>query len=200
MRSRALKKKEKTTHEISPLSAAVKHVREAWGDTQERFARRIGVAVMTVSHFETGRTEPRDPRVLRNLATVAMERMGKFEPHTEAGRNVIAACELFHDAYEDWERLRRTDEAVAKLEPHIQPAFLSVREWRLVCATRLALRYYPECIGAIEKAAAPAIALVDQVLSGSDENRINYQQYERDVFALAERQTLKDLKNKDKQE
>jgi transcriptional regulator with XRE-family HTH domain len=197
----------KKNKELSQLCIAVKAVREVLGDSQERFARRVGVALMTISRFERGVLEPRDPRVLLNLAKVTDEikkgTLFLLTAGTEKVMKVENASKLFNGAYKEYERLWETDETVAQLESLARlapPAFLSVREWRLVCAARLALRYYPEYVGAIEKAAAPAIVLIDEILAGADENAISYQQFERAVFALAERQMLKDLKARERQE
>jgi transcriptional regulator with XRE-family HTH domain len=178
--------RKKIQQELPPLCVAVKRVREAYGDSQERFAHRIGVALMSVSRFETGRAEPRDPRVLLNLAKVAYEKSLKDEG-------------LFRDAYQDYERIKSTDRRIGELESFAQPTFRSLREWRLSCAARLAVLYYPEQVAAMEKAAAAALAIIDDVLSGADENQINYASFEREAFALAERQMLKDLQKRKEQ-
>jgi transcriptional regulator with XRE-family HTH domain len=204
--------KRKTEPELPRLCTAVKRVREAYGDTQERFARRIGVAVMTVSRFETGRAEPRDPRVLLNLAKIT-EAISAPPLETEIDRMVETlvneepndvmtlrfAERLFHDAYEDYERIKQTDRRVGELESHAQPRPRSMREWRLSCAARLVALYFPESVAAMERAAGAAIAIVDDVLSKADENQIDYARFEREVFALAERRALLELK-KDRKE
>jgi transcriptional regulator with XRE-family HTH domain len=202
--------KKKNKQEIPPLCAAVKRVREAYGDTQERFARRVGIAVMTVSHFETGRTEPRDPRVLLNLAKVTAEKL-RMVGGTEVNELVDWVAgetprdmplkltlrgdeELFRDAYADYERIRQTDRRVGEIEPATRPTFRSMREWRLSLAARLAALYYPECVRDIESAARPAIDIINEVLASADENQIDYERFEREAFALADRQALLSLK------
>jgi transcriptional regulator with XRE-family HTH domain len=129
--------KRKTKTELPPLCLAVKRVREAYRDSQERFARRIDVALMTVSRFETGRAEPRDPRVLLNLAKVTEEIAADVGPvqddeMQQLVNNIIEPGEhvevmtlrgaerLFREAYEDYERIKQTDR---ELESHGQPAF-----------------------------------------------------------------------------
>ncbi len=204
--------KKKNEGKLPPLCAAVKLVREAYGDTQERFARRIGVAVMTVSKFENGRAEPRDPRVLLNLARVTgvhirmhgreddLDRMAKSL--AEGGGLVMTragAEDLFRDAYADFERIKNTDRQVGELESRAQPSFRSMREWRLSCAARLAVLYFPEQVTAIEKAAGAAITIIDEVLSKADENQIDYTRFESEVFALAERRALLELKQQKKE-
>jgi transcriptional regulator with XRE-family HTH domain len=59
---------------ISDVCRAVKCVREAFAETQERFAQRLQVAAMTVSRFELGKKVPRNPQVLRRLQTLANEK------------------------------------------------------------------------------------------------------------------------------
>jgi transcriptional regulator with XRE-family HTH domain len=204
---------EKSERILPPLCLAVKRVREAFTDTQERFASRIGVAVMTVSHFETGRSEPRDPRVLLNLAKVAAEiapLARAFDDHDEEIARAINLIEpekaqpvmtvrnaerLFKEAYEDWEHINQTKRYLERIYPSDRgPAFRSMREWRLSFAARLAALYFPEQVAAIEKAAAPAIAIIDDVLSRADESQIDYTRFEREVLALAERQALSQFK------
>src|SRR5262245_53601243 len=97
--------------ELSPLCIAVRRLREAYGDTQERFARRLDVAVMTVSRFETGRAEPRDPRVILNLARLAYEK-SNYSPVVD----MRAEETLFRGAYEDIERIKEVDRRVSELE------------------------------------------------------------------------------------
>jgi transcriptional regulator with XRE-family HTH domain len=203
--------RKKREDKLPPLCAAVRHVREKWRDTQERFARRIGVAVMTVSRFETGRAEPRDPRVLLNLAKVTSEQImmcsvddieRKFvsRPFDDGVMTLSVAEQLFRDAYEDYARLRQTDRSVGELESQVQPVTRSMREWRLSCAARLVVLHFPEQVAAMEKAAGAAIALIDEVLAKADENQIDYAQFERDVFALAERRALLELKKGKKEQ
>jgi transcriptional regulator with XRE-family HTH domain len=175
--------KRKTDSELPSLCTAVKRVREVYGDTQERFARRIGVAVMTVSRFETGRAEPRDPRVLMNLMKVSRQK-GPNDAH-----------DLFSDALEDLRRLNETDRRIQELGlASGEATFRSMREWRLSCAARLAVLYFPEQVTAIEKAASAVISIIDEVLSKADENQIDYARFEREVFELAERRALLELK------
>jgi transcriptional regulator with XRE-family HTH domain len=201
-------KKKKAAHGLPALCLAVKRVREVYGDSQERFARRIGVALMTVSRFETGRAEPRDPRVLLNLAKIAEEisDLPTEDEREQILQNIIGprepvdvmtvrgAVQLFRDAYEDYERIKQTDRRVGELESHAHPAPRSMREWRLSCAACLAVHYFPEQVAAMEKAAGAAISIIDEVLSKADENQIDYARFEREVFALAERRALLELK------
>jgi transcriptional regulator with XRE-family HTH domain len=194
--------KRKSENELPPLCVAVKRIREAYGDSQERFARRIGVALMTVSRFETGRAEPRDPRVLLNLASVAYEN-SRFLSDPER-KELQDAEKLFRDAYADFERIKQNDSRVGELErlggreffgaPAVR-SHESMREWRLDFAVRLSFLYTPERVAGIEQAAAPMLAMIDEILGAADENQqIDYSRFERDVLALAEKRTLQNLK------
>jgi transcriptional regulator with XRE-family HTH domain len=53
------------------MAVAVKRVRRAYGDSQERFAQRVHLSLMTVSKFERGVRVPKDPMVLSGLASAA---------------------------------------------------------------------------------------------------------------------------------
>src|SRR5215475_10229180 len=111
--------RKKDVKELPPLCAAVKRIREAYSDSQERFSQRIGVALMTVSRFETGRAEPRDPRVLLNLAKVAYEK-ASTSVGDSARQSLLDDERLFRDAYADFERTSQTNRRVAQFEP-LQP-------------------------------------------------------------------------------
>jgi transcriptional regulator with XRE-family HTH domain len=200
----------KAVKELPPLCRAVKQAREIFGDTQERFARRIGVAVMTISKFETGYSEPRDPRVLLNLSRVMGEKMEFINLRDPQHDEWDAVWKVFSDAYRDWERIQKTDREVGLLESQTQfrsiggvtPAsyFRGLREWRLSVAGRLMVQYFSEQVEAMEKAAAPAISLIDEVLSKADETQIDYARFEREIFALAERRALLELKQERKEQ
>jgi transcriptional regulator with XRE-family HTH domain len=198
MKTRGTTKKNQPT-ELPPLCVAVKRLRELYDDTQERFARRLNVANMTVSKFETGRTEPRDPRVLLNLHRLTADLTVLLgEPSEELDDMGM----LFYDAYKDIERIKRVDKTVNELfyDPLAStPSFRSLREWRLACGARIALLYFPELVTAVEKAAAPAFAIVDEVLRKVDENQtVDYRRLETEVFSRAELHALKELKGKNK--
>jgi transcriptional regulator with XRE-family HTH domain len=198
--------------ELPPLCLAVKRFREYLGESQEAFGRRIGVALMTVSRFETGRAEPRDLRVLKNLASAVSQRITMLEggplpddfnpdltiaefsspmdPELSATFAMLESCQnLFLDAVQDAERTKEPDFAA-----QARPNMGSLREWRLLSITRVAALYFPEEAAAIEKVAPKARVLVDEVLSKADENQIDYARFDREVFALAERRALQAVK------
>ena len=148
----------------------MRDVRKLYRDTQTQFARRIGCAMITISRFETGRSEPRDKRVLLRLADVAREKGSKFE---------ILFREAFGEqAGKDWDRFRRAQQ----LE--------SIPEWRLICAARLTWTYFREDVQALEKAVSRALLIVDEVLRKADKNNIDYKLFEGEAFALAAQQMV----------
>ena len=59
---------------IPEVCIAVKRVRQTFADSQERFAQRLQIAVMTLSRFELGKKVPRDPQILRRLRSLANEK------------------------------------------------------------------------------------------------------------------------------
>lgn len=54
----------------------VKRIRIAFGETQEVFAARLGVAVNMISRWETGETEPRNVRSIKALLDAEREAFG----------------------------------------------------------------------------------------------------------------------------
>jgi transcriptional regulator with XRE-family HTH domain len=177
----------KQQKKIGELGEAVKRLREACGYSQEEFARRLNVTVTTVSRFETGRAEPREPRVLRSLAYFEGDR----------NQSIFRFTDPFLKAYK--EQGDAIDESLA--QPWPSAGIRSLREWRLVCAVRLAATCFPEAVAAIEKAAGEAMAIVDEVIIGAaDETHIPYRQMERDAFSLADRKMRNDLKERKQQE
>jgi transcriptional regulator with XRE-family HTH domain len=187
----------KNKQELPALCIAVKNVRELYGDTQERFARRVEVVAMTISRFERGQAEPSDQRVLGNLYRVARERMEFVKADPIAFDTLHNAAELFSNARVGEAPIRNTESELGQIEtvwgPRQTPP-QSPREWRLSCAARLAARYFPERAAAMESAAGAAIAIVDDVLSKADAKQIDYQRFEREVFALAEQRAFSELK------
>src|SRR5262249_1888500 len=133
------KNKPKVKLELPSLCNAVKRVRDAYGDSQERFAQRIGIAVMTISRFERGVQIPGSESVLSKLALAA---------------NNVHLMEEFH--------LFRTAAVLARNGPSVSSISQSYspQEWRLMHAARIAAKFYPDAALAIEKAAGPALALV----------------------------------------
>ena len=71
---------------------------------------------------------------------------------------------------------------------------MSYREWRLRAIVLIAREYYPESLAAIEQALAPALEIVDQVLTTIEiPDRIDesfYREAERRITERANRQWL----------
>jgi transcriptional regulator with XRE-family HTH domain len=202
--------------EIAPVSLAVKRLREYLGESQEAFGRRCGVSLISISRFETGRALPRDPRVLRNLAKIASQRLemiapedidfnpeltileipSPMDPELSQSIDMLETCrDLFLDALKEVKR----PEPIEIMSP-AEPAVRSLREWRLGIMARVATLYLPAEAAAMEKAAPEATALVDEILSAADENQIDYARFEREVFSLAERRALQALKEGKKEQ
>ena len=158
---------------IPELSLAVLAVREAAGESQEIFARRLGTTATTISRIERGLQAPASFGLLNRLESVAR------------GAGLVQEASLFDEA-----RLKvrfnayRGPETVAELT--------SLPAWRLTIAVRLAAAYFPETLPEVEKALNPALAIVDAVLRSTDE--LDYRRLEGEVFSLAENKTLEELK------
>jgi hypothetical protein len=106
----------------------------------------------SLSRFELGKQVPADFGVLNSLEFAARD------------RGLSEESRLFDEARMKvrWNAYRRPNlpEATA---PVYSPA-----EWRLMQSVRIAIRLYPESVRAIEKAAGPALALVDEVLRSAE--------------------------------
>jgi transcriptional regulator with XRE-family HTH domain len=170
-----MKKKTKRDNE---LCAAVRRIRNATGDTQEKFAQRIGVAVMTISRFETARQVPRHFRVLSELRDVARA------AGLDVEESILSGVLTEHPS----SSLGQPQEFVT-----FTPA-----EWRLMHAARIAVRFYPETARAIEEAAAPTLALVDEILRYARPDRVLtagfYMAMEDQLDELAERRSFEYLR------
>jgi transcriptional regulator with XRE-family HTH domain len=180
--------------DLDPLCVAVKKTREACGYTQERFARRIGVALMTVSRFENGRAVPSDHGVLMGLLSVAHE-FGLAEEALQFSR-----------AGEEVWRAKGIDPKPRPSSGYISYGFSSrigglssgsFEQWRLMAIARTAVLHYPDRIAAIEEAAGPARGLVDAVLKNADlEHSTKYRSLDEELTAHCDRVALQNLKDK----
>jgi hypothetical protein len=149
---------------------------------------------MTVSRFETGRAEPRDPRVLLNLANAAKE-IGLGEEHDMFAEAQLEAANpgYFAGSYGPFSA-RQFLAAAAGIGR-------DVRAWRLSAAARMAALYYPEQVAAVEKALGPALAIVDEALRTADRTRgLDYERLADRLEALGEQKVLADLDMKLKQQ
>jgi transcriptional regulator with XRE-family HTH domain len=162
---------------IPELSIAVLRVREAAGDSQEIFARRLGTTATSISRIERGQQTPASFDVLNRLEKMARD----LELTDEAALFDEARSKVRFNAYK---------------APGLadEPTF-SLPVWRLTIAARIAAAYFPERLPAIEEALRPAVDIVDEVLrSIDDESEIDYSRMEREVFSRAERRTLQYLR------
>lgn len=75
-----------TKNPSNPVTAAVRELRLALGDTQQSFAQRLGLAISTVVRYEL--TRPPKGNALRMLARVAEE--NKLEPLASCFRQALA--------------------------------------------------------------------------------------------------------------
>jgi transcriptional regulator with XRE-family HTH domain len=172
---------------LPPLCAAVKRVRQAYGETLEEFSQRVRVSVNSISRYELGKAIPVDFNVLANLGRAARDR-----GLTEEG-------ELFLEAQHSVRfRAYHGPSPDAIVSPSYKP-----EEWRLMQIARIAMRLLPENVRAIEKAAGGlAVALVDEILRSADTavwGPAFYADLEQGLNELANRrafETLKQEKNK----
>ena len=133
------------TTEIHPLCAAARRIRMASGMSQERMAQLSGISTQTISRFELGKQEPRDPRILRSYITLANSMS-------------LDDAKLFDSALE-----AISIDVNANARDNTDP-----RAWRLMEAARIAALYFPEAARAMEQAAGPALAVIKEVVATSD--------------------------------
>jgi transcriptional regulator with XRE-family HTH domain len=172
--------RKQTRQPLSPLSQAVRSTRESYGDTQEQFAHRVGVVLMSISRFETGKAEPRDPRVLRRLADVARD------------KGLREAEELFRQPLKDTE---------VHGENYLFEMPRSLAHWRYLAALRLAMTQSAgsqPVLPALEKALAAPLEIVDEVLMTTNTpGPVNYRDLDFHLKKLAERKELEQFQKKD---
>jgi hypothetical protein len=137
----------------------------------------------SISRFELGKAVPTDFNVLGSL-----ERAARYQGLIEESRLFSEAqAAIRFNAY------RRPDLAA---ETTTAPRY-TPQEWRLMHAARIAIRLYPESARAIEKAAGPALALVDEILLSADAAVLGplfYTELEKRLNELADRQAFEALK------
>ena len=196
------------------VCAAVKSIREAYGDTQERFAHRVNLAPMTVSRFERGKQIPTDFDVLARLAEAARDKglVQEANQLDEARRSKWATLSVPVPSdksstlsvpvpSDKWSfssvHLFRATHPTYIPGFQLVPAF-SLPQWRLMSAARIAALYYPEVASAIEKAAGQALALVDEAIRQADSQNLTgsalYEEIERRLRSLAEQRALEQFK------
>jgi transcriptional regulator with XRE-family HTH domain len=140
---------------VDALCGGVKEIRQAYSDSQEAFARRIGVSSMTISRFELGKQVPRDPLVLWRLYQAAVQ----APPRLDSAIVPLFAEALHREIGPDWHKYTETWPV-----PNRQARSYTLSEWRLQSVARIAAKYFFEEAAAIELSAPSSTALVDSVL------------------------------------
>jgi transcriptional regulator with XRE-family HTH domain len=161
----------------SPLCAAVKHVRQVYGESQQRFAERLGVSLVSVNRWELGHQEPGDLAVLLKLQRSAwLRRLEKeanlfaeavqksFEPYETISPSILEFLALGAPSAAKVEVFSHSDKLL-----RLQDQLPALREWRLRLAARLAVLSFPELLPGMERAAGPVLRLIDERLERLDE-------------------------------
>jgi transcriptional regulator with XRE-family HTH domain len=161
----------------SALCVAVRRVREAYGESQQRFAERLGVSLVSVNRWELGHQEPGDVVVLLKLQRSAWLRRLETEANlfAEAVQKSFEPYETISPSILEVRHLGFPNEAELEVPFHsaklhrLQEQLPALREWRLRLAARLAVLSFPELLPEMEKAAAPVLQLIDERLDRVDE-------------------------------
>jgi transcriptional regulator with XRE-family HTH domain len=145
--------------------------------SQQDFAVRLQTTNTSISRIERGLQTPASFDMLNRLEAMARD------------LGLAAEAALFDET-------RSAVRFNAYRPPERQDAIFAqpLPQWRLTMAARIAAAYFPEHLPAIEKALQPAIEVVDEVLSSTDENEIDYSRMEREVLSRAQQRTLQELK------
>jgi transcriptional regulator with XRE-family HTH domain len=139
-------RKTQTKRRIPELCAAIRTVREAQHMTQAAFAQHIQTAAISLSRWETGTFQPRDPDTLRRLHAAA------------AAAGLDAEAKLFEDRMGSLPDLPYVGIPTLAMNLH------SIAEWRQMYACRLASSYLPEVANAVQDALKPALDLLSEII------------------------------------
>ena len=190
-------KQSKRKEELPELSVAIKAIRAAYGESQESFAQRVGVSLMTINRYEGG-APPKDFGILIHLAGVATY------------KRLDAEAQLLRQAAQEvWSVKRTIDDLYGPLIPspyQIPASGLSAPSpqiWRLLAALRAAGLFRPETLPDLEDAlagvAGQELTMIDSVLrDAGDPKGWNYLELEREVSRRAEQQASAKLLQKRK--
>jgi transcriptional regulator with XRE-family HTH domain len=166
---------------LPPPCVAVKTLREAYGDTLEKFAQRIGISMTSASRFELGKSVPRDPGVLGRLRDAASDRGLENE------------VTVFRDAILQKGDPAQTVYSFSAPEP-------TLKQWRIGAAVRILTTYYPEHLPALMEALAPALRHVDAALRGvGDPSQIDYRALDRRLIRIADQQVFLEIQQEPQQ-
>jgi transcriptional regulator with XRE-family HTH domain len=184
-------KRQKQATPFPELSAAVKRVRQSYQESQAEFAQRTDLALMTISKFERGVRVPSDPRVLARLAAAA-----RAQGLTDDAKQFESAAILAAGRIEELSEVRPGLGLAAIHIPNLPM-------WRLMHAAAIAIQYFPEVAVAIEQAAGPAMAVVDEAIQEYGRQPVSlglgfHDQLARVLTGLAERRALEQFQKKEK--
>jgi transcriptional regulator with XRE-family HTH domain len=186
------KDKPEVRRQLHPLCAAVKTLREAYGDTLERFSRRLDISITSASRFELGKAVPKDAGMLMKLAAAATD------------KGVTEAAELFKRAYAEADSRSKMLDTLVRLQTHEYYLFettKSLAHWRYLAALRLAMIEFPELQPALDNALAPALDIVDTALKTvEDPFHVNYNELDFQVGELAKQKQLMKFQNRKKEQ
>ena len=191
----------------SPLCAAVKQVRQVYGESQQRFAERLGVSLVSVNRWELGHQEPGDLVVLLKLQRSAWLRQLETEAALfgEAVQKSFEPYETLSPSILESLVLGLPTEAEVEVFSHsarllrLQEQLPALQEWRLRLAARLAVSSFPELLPKMEKAAAPVLRLIDERLERVDEAKgFDFAALEDELKIAAQQHVLKKQNKKRK--
>jgi transcriptional regulator with XRE-family HTH domain len=176
--------------ELPPLCAAVKTVRDAYGDSLQKFSQRVNISMNSASRFELGKATPKDPAVLAKLFSAALE---KALPEAELFREAMGHA----DMNLMWEQFYSPTRIATRYI--VFPKTLS--NWAEVSMLRLAQEYFPEFLPAFNDALEPLREILLTVLSTvRDPSRVNYRELDSQVTRLAEQKQLTELQNRKREQ
>ena len=132
---------------VPPLCAAVREVRLAYGDSQQRFAERLGTSLVSVNRWELGHQEPAALSFLALLRDLA------------GSRKLEEPARLFAEAVERF----MAPVKLRKLEILVAENALSRDEEILVAIARISKAMFPEEYKALMAATPRTRGFVEQL-------------------------------------
>jgi transcriptional regulator with XRE-family HTH domain len=152
------RRKPTTKPKILLLCGAIQKTREGLRMTQADFAKQLDASAISLSRWERGEYEPRDPDTLRKLRDMAA-----LVPGLDAEKELFEKY-LPRVPFEGIE-----DKSVEKRIAAVAPDALVLRisnlaEWQLIHALRHANAFLPDARYAVEEALKPALATVKEII------------------------------------
>jgi transcriptional regulator with XRE-family HTH domain len=170
---------------IPELCAAIQRLREHTKMTQKQFAAMLKTSTMSLSRWERGAVQPRDRNVLLTLAATA------------ASAGAAEEEALFNEALGVLSPRAATPVKIwGGPISYLMMDFDTPQQWRLMVVAKLCATYYPQIAAQIEKAAAPVVALVDEVIAAVPDNPRPdfYERMEVRLREIARQRAFADLK------